>query len=271
MKLKKYKQFILLKEEKEELVNVDGVKFYHGVVGAEIKSAKDIDPLFRSRPEYIKNRDTTKNTASAQFGTGIYFGRNSDKVGPEDAMQYYDPIIYSGRQYTRGFMYEMTLKPDAKVVKEGSVMSVHNKTEGIDYIRITKEEYIDLRSKGVDAVSEIDNIGGAGLVLLNPDAVQTWKEVKRWEQPFDVVLSLTNPELEKAEATWKPGDTLPPETIEVERKRFWDYDEMNNYTKKYLGRDAGYSTGTEKRGYGMVWSDDDKYGITIQRPKLSGF
>ena len=32
MKLKKYKQFILLKEEKEELVNVDGVKFYHGTI-----------------------------------------------------------------------------------------------------------------------------------------------------------------------------------------------------------------------------------------------
>lgn len=270
MKLKKYKQFILLKEEKEELVNVDGVKFYHGVVGAEIKSAKDIDPLFRSRPEYIKNRDTTKNTASAQFGTGIYFGRNSDKIGPEDAQQYYNPNVYSDRQYTRGFMYEMTLKPDAKVVKEKSVMSVHHKTVGIDYIRITKEEYVDLRSKGIDAVSEMNllmkNGEGAGLVLLNPDAVQTWKEVKRWEQPFDVVLSKYNPELAKAETTWKPGDILPEETIEVERKRFWDFDEVEEYVKKYLGDVHVATSETDSE-----WSKDGEYCISIQRPKLVGF
>jgi hypothetical protein len=270
MKLKKYKQFILLKEEKEELVKVDGVKFYHGVVGAEIKSAKDIDPLFRSRPEYIKNRDTTKNTASAQFGTGIYFGRNSDKIGPEDAQQYYNPNVYSDRQYTRGFMYEMTLKPDAKVVKEKSVMSVHHKTVGIDYIRITKEEYVDLRSKGIDAVSEMNllmkNGEGAGLVLLNPDAVQTWKEVKRWEQPFDVVLSKYNPELAKAETTWKPGDILPEETIEVERKRFWDFDEVEEYVKKYLGDVHVATSETDSE-----WSKDGEYCISIQRPKLVGF
>jgi hypothetical protein len=236
-------------------------------VGAEIKSAKDIDPLFRSRPEYIKNRDTTKNTASAEFGTGIYFGRNSDKVGPEDAMRYYDPTnkiyINSGRQYTRGFMYEMTLKPDAKVVKEGSVVSVHHKTVGIDYIRITKEEYVDLRSKGIDAVSGLLN--DDGLVLLNPEAVQTWKELKRWEQPFDVILSKYNPELAKVEATWKPGDILPEESIEVERKRFWNFDEVEEYVKKYLG-DVHVATSEY-----VKWSKDGEYCISIQRPKLTGF
>lgn len=261
-KIKYYEQF--LRESsydpkyKDQAIDVDGIKFYHGTV-YEIKGAKDLDPLFREKIEYKKNQEdnlTKSHSASAKSGgVGIYFGRTADTIASEDAKQYYDPNTYSGRKYTKGFMYEMTFKPGSKVIW------------GPDYVVVGKEEYESMRADGIDAISEYPNNvkNGGGLVLLNPDAVQTWKEIKRWEQPFDIVLSKYNPDLAKAEATWKPGDALPPETIEVERKRFWDYDEMNDYVKKYLGKDAPYST------EGNLWDKDENYCISIMRPKLTGF
>ena len=90
MKLQKYKDFILLKERKEEFVNiagfrlmessydpkhhkdqtvdVDGVKFYHGTVGYEIKSAKDLDPFFRDKSEFKKNQEDTETRSRSTSG-----------------------------------------------------------------------------------------------------------------------------------------------------------------------------------------------------------
>jgi hypothetical protein len=94
MKLQKYKEFILLKEDKEELVNVDGVKFYHGTVGFEIESIKDLNPLFRQTDEYKKIQEDPQRkgrSASSESGTGIYFGRDFNKMGPEDSGQFFHP------------------------------------------------------------------------------------------------------------------------------------------------------------------------------------
>ena len=283
MKLQKYKDFILLKERKEEFVNiagfllmessydpkhhkdqtvdVDGVKFYHGTVGYEIKSAKDLDPFFRDKSEFKKNQEDTETrsrSASAKLDAwgnsmvGIYFGGDPDKKAAEDAEQYYSDITTAANKKTRGFMYEMTLKPDSKVIY------------GPDYIQIGKEEYEKLRADGIDAISN-HSLGHplfGSLVLLNPEAVQTWKELKRWERPFDVILSKYNPELAKAEETWKPGDILPEEKIEVERKRFWDYDEMRDYLKKFDFKvdDTEWANGR--------WTKDEKYCVTMTRPML---
>ena len=280
MKLQKYKDFILLKERKEEFVNiagfrlmessydpkhhkdqtvdVDGVKFYHGSVGYEIKSAKDLDPFFRDKSEFKKKQEDPESrstSASARLDArgnsmvGIYFGGDPDKKASEDAATYYSPE-HGSEKYTRGFMYEMTLKPDSKVIY------------GPDYIQIGKEEYEKLRADGIDAISN-HSLGHplfGSLALLNPEAVQTWKELKRWERPFDVILSKYNPELAKAEATWKPGDILPEETIEVERKRFWDYDEMRDYLKKFDFKvdDTEWANGR--------WTKDEKYCVTMTRP-----
>jgi len=257
-KIKYYEQFLREsgeydpKHHKDQTIDVDGLKFYHGTVGYEIKSAKDLDPFFRDKSEFKKNQEDTvtrSRSASAKLDAwgnsmvGIYFGVDPDENSSEDAGQYYSDISQAAHKKTRGFMYEMTLKPDSKVIS------------GPGYCQIGKEEYKKLRADGIDAVSQFGSI-----VLLNPDAVQTWKEVKRWEQPFDVILSKYNPELAKAEATWKPGDILPEETIEVERKRFWDYDEMRDYLNKFDFKvdDKEWSNGR--------WTKDEKYCVTMRRP-----
>jgi hypothetical protein len=270
-KIKYYEQFLIEsvydpKHHKDQTVDIDGVKFYHGTVGYEIKSAKDLDPFFRDKSEFKKNQEDTETrsrSASARLDAcgnsmvGIYFGGDPDKKAAEDAGQYYSDFTPAANKKTRGFMYEMTLKPDSKVIS------------GPDYIKIGKEEYKKLRADGIDAVSNgpKELFGGranplfGSIVLLNPEAVQTWKELKRWEQPFDVVLSKYNPELAKAEATWKPGDILPEESIEVERKRFWDYDEMWAYINKFRPfeqSDAEWSNGR--------WTKDGKYCVTMRRP-----
>lgn len=114
-------QLSLIKEGSERTINLDGVKFYHGTVGFEIKDPKQIDPLFRQKPEYKKsqtNHITKKSSGSSTSGTGMYFGRTPDEHGTEDSMQYFTPN--NSNNFTRGVMYEMTLKPNSKVVIVGS-------------------------------------------------------------------------------------------------------------------------------------------------------
>ena len=255
MKLKKYKDFILLKEGKEEFVNVDGVKFYHGTVGFEIESIKDLNPLFRQTDEYKKIQDDPQRkgrSASSESGTGIYFGRDFDKMGPEDSGQFFHPNMARSPEITRGFMYEMTLKSNSKVVVSSDW-----------YGCVSEEEYKKLRSEGIDAISEhpINYKNGGGLVLLNTDAIQTWKEIKRWERPFNVKLLKENPEVSKADTEWKPGDIVPEAFIEVESKQFFNFNEVEEYVKKHLG--------DVKVPYeGDVYSKDDKNCVEIVRPDV---
>lgn len=260
MKISRYKEFI--KEDATEtiqkFVNVDGVKFYHGTLDFEIKSAKDINPLFRDSIEYKKNQEnpmTRRKSTSCDYGTGIYFGRTTTEVNGEDSKAYFDPDVHSGGEHTRGFLYEMTLKPGAKVIMEGSP-SVH-KRFAIHYSRITKEDYNDLISKGVDAVSQY----GGSIVLLNPDAIDTWKEIKRWEQPFILSYHKLNPDYDRLASLWKKGEILPEETLEIERKTFWNFDEVKQYVKKHLGDVAVPYKGD-------VWSKDENHCIFIMRPNV---
>lgn len=187
---------------------VDGVKFYHGTTGFEIKDATDLDPLFRQKDTYRKKQSgaARRSHGSSQSGIGIYFGRTPDKHGTEDAMQYTQGSVYD----TRGVMYEMTLKPGSKVV--------YYQGHG-GFAKLSQSEYQELRDKGVDAVSE--KMDGGALNLINPDAVMSWKEVDRWEQPFDVYLYKYNEETNI--------------DVKIEAKRFWEWNEFEAYVKKHLG------------------------------------
>ena len=251
---KSYKEFILLKET-VNIINIDGVKFYHGTVGFEIKSIDNINPLFRQTPEYKNWSRYSKKvkTASSESGTGIYFGRDFNKMGPEDSGQWFSPFMATSPEITRGFMYEMTLKPNSKVVSQGHLT-------GGWYGFISEEEYKKLRAEGIDAVSQGPD--GGSIVLLNPDAVDTWREIKRWEKPFNVTLLKENPEAAKAEAEWKPGDIVPETYIEVESKQFFTFNDVQEYVKKHLG--------DVKVTYkGDVYSKDDKYCIEVARPEIT--
>jgi len=228
-------------KEINNTINLDGVKFYHGTVQYEIKSPNDLNPLFRETPTYKKmqaNAWTKKSHGSSSSGVGIYFGRTPKEQGTEDALQYYDPKTNSNRAYTRGFLYEMTLKPNSKIITRD------------DYANISKTTYEKLRKEGVDAIEGTGTKGGIN--LINPEVIATWKEVDRWEQPFDVKLFKFNEE------------TNIDDRVEV--KRFWEWTDVETYIIKHLGEPKEYLS----PGTGTYESKDlnSLYTITVRRPEL---
>jgi hypothetical protein len=231
----------LIKEGSERTINLDGVKFYHGTVGFEIKDPKQIDPLFRFSPEYKKNQSnpfTKRSHGSSKGGSGMYFGRTPEKHGTEDSMQYFTPQGSNSNNFTK-VMYEMTLKPNSKVVVVGS-----------NFYALSVAGYERLRSEGVDVAAESESSSSA-INLINPDAVQSWKEVNRWECPYDTILFKYNEETNQNER--------------VEEKRFFDLDEINLYVKKYLGETKEPITYINK---GTLESKDidNLYSILVKRP-----
>ena len=220
---------------------VDGVKFYHGTTGFEIKNATDLDPLFRQKDAYKKKQVSAarRNHGSSQSGTGIYFGRTPDKQGTEDAIQYMQGSTY----FTRGSMYEMILKPGSKVVYYSGYGG---------FALISQSEYQKLREKGIDAVSEKEN--GGALNLINPDAVMSWKEINKWEQPFDVYLYKYNEETNIND--------------KIEAKRFWEWNEFKAYVKEHLG-DSVRGIGSNG-GPGIIEPEDlnNLKSIEVKRPEL---
>jgi hypothetical protein len=240
-------------------VDVLGDTFFHGTMGYEINSAKDLDPLFRFTDEYKekqKNFLTRNKSASSDDGVGIYFGRFSDKIGPEDAKQYFDPNSSRSQYFDKGFMYEMTLKPNANVVTRP------------DYIYVSINDYKLLISQGVDAISEYPDSfkNGGGLVLLNPNAIETWKEFYRWERLYDIDNFRPNPEYSNYDfSSYKPGDSIPPEFISIDKQRFSSFDEVKKYVKEHLGVELNDPSAEE------VCSDDGENCISISRPLVQNF
>jgi len=154
--------------------NVNGVKFYHGTT-SEITSKNQLNPLFRETESYVKNQKNVwskRSHGSSDGGVGVYFGRDATKIASEDAGQYASETAYSST-HGHGFMYEMELKPNAKVVKYGH------------YEKLTKSNYQMLRLQNVDAVA---NSSTGSINLINPNAVKSWKLINKWEVPFDVTL-----------------------------------------------------------------------------------
>lgn len=250
---------LLCENENFTKVDVLGDTFFHGTMGYEINSVKDLDPLFRFTDEYKerqKNFLTRNKSASSDSGVGIYFGRFSDKMGPEDAKQYFDPNSSRSQYFDKGFMYEMTLKPNANVVTRP------------DYIYVSINDYKLLISQGVDAISEYPDSfrNGGGLVLLNPNAIETWKEFYRWERLYDIDNFRPNPEYSKYDfSSYKPGDSIPPEFISIDKQRFSSFDEVKKYTKERLGIELNDPSVEE------VCSDDGENCITISRPLVKNF
>jgi hypothetical protein len=222
---------------------VDGVKFYHGTIGYEIKNAKDLDPLFRETDVYKRNQEddyaTTRRHGSSRGGVGIYFGRNSDKVGAEDALAY-SGLGNSAMPYqTSGYMYEMTLKPNTKVAyyKEG-------------FQKIYRQEYEEMRKQGIDAVTEKRDGSGA-LNLINPDVISSWRLLDSWRNPFRVIL-------------FKYNENTSSE-VKVEEKEFMNFKELKDYIKDKLGDTKQAANGGE--AYIDPKDPDNLYSIRILRSK----
>ena len=147
----------------KEIDDANGI-WYHGSI-SDIDQ-KDLDPLYRDSDKYKGDADKQKwsRTGSSDGGVGIYFGKDKQKLGPTAPMQY-TGFSSDAAPYTQGFMYEMKLKPNVKVINESALH------------RVGKNKYDQFRQEGVDAL-----IHGDELNVLNPDAINYFKKIMQWKK-----------------------------------------------------------------------------------------
>jgi hypothetical protein len=146
---------------KEIAGDADGV-WYHGST-ADIDQG-DLDPLFRQNKgkEFMSTKASGEGNTGSQSGIGIYFGKD------KECRDSFCPMNYTGfySEYAKeGFMYEMRLKSDAKIINKSDL---HN---------IGKEAFDKLRQEGTDAL-----ISGSELNILNPDAIQSFRKIMQWRK-----------------------------------------------------------------------------------------
>jgi len=145
----------------KEIGDASGI-WYHGST-ANIDQ-NDLDPLFRQNKgkEFMSTKASGEGNTGSQSGIGIYFGKD------KECRDSFCPMNYTGfySEYAKeGFMYEMRLKSDAKVINKSDL---HN---------ISKEAFDKLRQEGTDAL-----ISGSELNILNPDAIQSFRKIMQWRK-----------------------------------------------------------------------------------------
>jgi len=136
--------------------------WYHGST-ADINQS-DLDPLFRQNKgkEFMSAKAAGEGRTGSQDGVGIYFGK--DKTCKDS----FCPMNYTGfySEYAKeGFMYEMKLKPDAKVERKSDLHS------------IGPEASKKFRQEGIDAFTN-----SAELNVLNPEAIQSFRKIMQWRK-----------------------------------------------------------------------------------------
>jgi len=134
--------------------------WYHGST-ANIDQ-NDLDPLFRQNKgkEFMSTKSSGEGRTGSQDGVGIYFGKDKTCIDS------FCPMNYTGfySEYAKeGFMYEMKLKPDAKIEKKN------------DLHAIGPEAFKRFRQEGIDAF-----INGTELNVLNPEAIQSFRKIMQW-------------------------------------------------------------------------------------------
>jgi len=221
---------------KGQTIDLTGVPLYHGTT-YQITSPEQLNPLFRETDTFKKHYSSLfARTGSSEGGIGIYFGRNPQKLAPEDAQQY---MKKNDAYFAQGFLYQMILKPNSKVLRVGL-------SDGIQ--KIQKRQYEDLISQGYDAITD-----GGPVVLINPNAVGVWKEVDRWQKPFDVTLREFDDQTQKNKV--------------IDTKRFWHWDELVNYLGKELGVEPNRISLEDHARYSSKDPDSTKMA-TVERIEL---
>jgi hypothetical protein len=197
----------------KEIEDASGI-WYHGST-ADINQA-DLDPLFRQNKgkEFMTAKAAGEGNTGSQNSTGIYFGKDKECI---DA---FCPMNYTGfnSQWAKeGFMYEMRLKPNAKVINKSDL---HN---------ISKEAFDRLRQEGTDAL-----ISGSELNILNPEVIQSFRKIMQWKKTpalYPIVRS-------KTQTDQKITFNNDQELLDFLKKELGDY-ELNNKDgfKKYISKD----------------------------------
>ena len=197
----------------KEIDDTSGV-WYHGST-ANIDQS-DLDPLFRQNKgkEFMTAKAAGEGNTGSQNSTGIYFGKD------KECRDSFCPMNYTGfySEYAKeGFMYEMRLKSDAKVINKSDL---HN---------IGKEAFDKLRQEGTDAL-----ISGSELNILNPDAIQSFRKIMQWKKTpalYPIIRS-------KTQTDQKITFNNDQELLDFLKKELGDY-ELNNKDgfKKYISKD----------------------------------
>jgi hypothetical protein len=197
----------------KEIEDASGI-WYHGST-ANINQV-DLDPLFRQNKgkEFMTAKAAGEGNTGSQNSTGIYFGKDKECI---DA---FCPMNYTGfnSQWAKeGFMYEMRLKPNAKVINKSDL---HN---------ISKEAFDRLRQEGTDAL-----ISGSELNILNPEVIQSFKKIMQWKKTpalYPIIRS-------KTQTDQKITFNNDQELLDFLKKELGDY-ELNNKDgfKKYISKD----------------------------------
>lgn len=153
------------------------ITWYYGNT-VDLKQS-DLDPFYRQNSKYNKdNIQTWDKTGSSSSGIGLYFGSNKTDLCPSCPKQY-TGFYSSNPDVTQGFMYEMKLKPDAKVVSASGVGAI----PGIDInmANLSRKAYDELIAEKVDAIIDRSSPRSIELNLINPDAVQYFKKIMYWK------------------------------------------------------------------------------------------
>jgi len=188
--------------------------WYHGST-ANINQA-DLDPLFRQNKgkEFMTAKAAGEGNTGSQNSTGIYFGKDKECIDAFCPMNY---TGFNSKWAKEGFMYEMRLKPDAKVINKSDL---HN---------ISKEAFDRLRQEGIDAL-----ISGSELNILNSEVIQSFRKIMQWKKTpalYPIIRS-------KTQTDQKITFNNDQELLDFLKKELGDY-ELNNKDgfKKYISKD----------------------------------
>jgi len=188
--------------------------WYHGST-ANINQA-DLDPLFRQNKgkEFMTAKAAGEGNTGSQNSTGIYFGKDKECIDAFCPMNY---TGFNSEWAKEGFMYEMRLKPNAKVINKSDL---HN---------ISKEAFDRLRQEGTDAL-----ISGSELNILNPDAIQSFRKIMQWKKTPALYPIIRG----KAQTDQVITFNDDQELLDFLKKELGDY-ELNNKDgfKKYISKD----------------------------------
>ena len=104
----------------KEINEASGI-WYHGSI-ADIDQ-NNLDPLFRQNKgkEFMVTKAAGEGNTGSQNATGIYFGKDKTCIDS------FCPMNYTGfkSEYAKqGFMYEMKLKPEAKVINKSDLHNI---------------------------------------------------------------------------------------------------------------------------------------------------
>jgi len=197
----------------KEIEDASGI-WYHGST-ANINQV-DLDPLFRQNKgkEFMTAKAAGEGNTGSQNSTGIYFGKDKECIDAFCPMNY---TGFNSKWAKEGFMYEMRLKPNAKVINKSDL---HN---------ISKEAFDRLRQEGIDAL-----ISGSELNILNSEVIQSFRKIMQWKKTpalYPIIRS-------KTQTDQKITFNNDQELLDFLKKELGAY-ELNNKDgfKKYISKD----------------------------------